>query len=502
TQTFSAAPTFASPSSKAGKWTQAPQTFAMPDRFVIILHHRNAQGNLVREMFPCEPIQGPLQVGPDPDDNIGFQDRGSELDFPAGMKWMADFDEAVEKGMAVRIPLTETFKFESLIALGLDLDAVPTDKTAKVQELLDQHRYTRGLSIIPHGTPTNNTDESDAGYLEKSGSVDELFKAERENLLYQDTDNVLARKDGQWLAEALGLDGEMIGHLMHADGQDIVESLHMNRAMWPGTLRFYLENMMYPTLDEDSVNNTGAFFARFVSGRGMVPSIRVGDQPYSILTTSNFEEWNIPAIGHDFQVGLVVFFLKEMYNSWKRLSENVTSIGFENITETDEALLEVMGLNASSVAFHQRFFGDEDFLKNLENAAGEQPNNQTPDGGSVVDNLQSLGHTMPGVSAIMKMFALEQDRLLNGPLVDGVPVSELSAVEVMDGKTSNYLEWLAEANYEMLQAEDYSILSDQSPDEAAAPDRPRAMLYLMLRHALLLEYANAGFLGWLAGTNS
>ncbi|HHG85130.1 MAG TPA: hypothetical protein ENJ82_10335, partial [Bacteroidetes bacterium] len=404
--TFSGPPVIDMQADKDGAWTQAPQTFAMPDRFVIILHRRNTAHDLQRSFHVCEPILGPLQVGPDPLGEDGFKDDviEGELDFPDGMKWMADFEEAERVGMALRIRFgpEDSQKIENLVALGLNLQDSAADALEKVKELFENHRYTNGLSIIPQGTPTNNTAESGAGYQEDALGIDAMFEAERGALRYQDTEDPLLRKDGQWLADALGLDREQIGHLPHSDGTDIAETLNMNTALWPTTLRFYLENMMYPSLDEDTLNQTGAFFSRYVSGRGHIPAIRIGDQPYGILATSNFKAWSYSDLQHEFHQGMIIFFLKGMHSAWSNLVNNIPSLATGNVTEADEELLSVIGLHASSIEFHQRFLAGEDFLENLKSAANVGDTAvQGPENGSSQTQLTDGGHVFPAISSIL-----------------------------------------------------------------------------------------------------
>ena len=62
----------------------------------------------------------------------------------------------------------------------------------------------------------------------------------------------------------------------------------MNAALWPATWGYHLGTMLNPILDTASLDATRAFFLRYVSGRGPLPAIRVGRQPYGVLVTTAF----------------------------------------------------------------------------------------------------------------------------------------------------------------------------------------------------------------------
>src|SRR5688500_10182965 len=59
-----------------------------------------------------------------------------------------------------------------------------------------------------------------------------------------------------------------------------------------------MEQMLEPVFSEETVLDTRAFFNRFVIGRGTLPSIRIGRQPYGILPAtvwSRMEWWTHPS---------------------------------------------------------------------------------------------------------------------------------------------------------------------------------------------------------------
>ena len=71
---------------------------------------------------------------------------------------------------------------------------------------------------------------------------------------------------------------------VHAGGgQDQSQARAMQRALWPATLGYWMDKMMTPVFGDDAVEATRDFFTRYVSGRGALPALRIGGQPYGVL---------------------------------------------------------------------------------------------------------------------------------------------------------------------------------------------------------------------------
>jgi hypothetical protein len=150
---------------KAHAWSQAQKVNVMPDRFVLMAY---SGGHVALEIMG-QPIPSPLVVGPDPSaaPEEQLKQEDGEISFPEDMSWMVDFERAVEAGMGFRINLTEaqaSTGFDRLIALGIRLSADERAGKALLEELFQHHRNGRnGLSLVPQGTPTNNTESAGSG---------------------------------------------------------------------------------------------------------------------------------------------------------------------------------------------------------------------------------------------------------------------------------------------------------------------------------------------------
>ena len=127
--------------------------------------------------WASEPVATPLTATPalvelpEGADARGFLDA-------QGLGWMHDLAAAEAAGMVIRIPLSASRSrpsrgYDRLVVIGA---ALGTGHDAALQDLFDAHRYTRGLELLPPGTPTNVTADSPDGV----GTLDvgALFDAE------------------------------------------------------------------------------------------------------------------------------------------------------------------------------------------------------------------------------------------------------------------------------------------------------------------------------------
>ena len=81
-------------------------------------------------------------------------------------------------GLGFRVDLTpqqHAQGFRRLMVLGVKLSANAAAGRAALEQLLRDHQFgDAGLSLLPQGTPTNNTDEGGSGHAETE-DADEAF---------------------------------------------------------------------------------------------------------------------------------------------------------------------------------------------------------------------------------------------------------------------------------------------------------------------------------------
>ncbi len=444
-------------------WTQAPRVNVFPDRLVLMGYVNNVQ--VLEETG--EPIPSPLIVGPDPSATQQNQIRqiDDELAVSDDMRWMVEFDEAVKQGMGFRVALSKQDwqrGLDRLFVLGVRLSADEGESQQLLETLFQHHHHTRnGLSLLPQGTPTNNTDDQGAGFTH-ADDADESFDDNFQHApLFTDTPDWFRKRDGQWLAEWLGIDPEIFRKVRHGGGTDQCEARAMNVALWPATMGYMLDTLMQPLFSDATVTSTRWFFTHFVSGRGAIPAVRIGHQPYGILPTTAFSRmaWlgdeaapeiiGLPeSIQHRYVVWRIHNLLRTMAADWAAMSNTVSHVGAPS--DPHQTLLDILGLHASSVEFHQRYANGLPYFYNWFNLDGFGPNLlQTLQNSGLLksgsDLLRHLGYFGQDEPDILEKFFFSSQNLLKGPLIDDRPLSETAPIRDYTGDGRNYMQWLLDA---------------------------------------------------------
>ncbi|MFF2661612.1 hypothetical protein ACFVUH_30145 [Kitasatospora sp. NPDC058032] len=472
-------------------WTRAPQARLLPDRFTVTGYVGAAQVFSVTGA----PVPATLDVGPDPGsaEKPKVNEQTGELFVPTALRWLTDFDAAVGVGMAVRVPLQDSFRggVERLVVLGLRVNSTADQTAGDLADLLTrQLRSQAGFSLLPQGTPTNNSEEKPAGQDPRAVSAAVLRSASAP-VAAAAADDWTTRTDGRWFAELLGIDPAVMTGVAGADGTDQREARAANLALWPATWGSYLQTMLYPAVPDPAVSDTRDFFVRHVSGRGPIPAVRIGRQPYGILPTTVFSRLTWPqAATHRRALGAL---LSAAADDWRNATAQVSYLGKHTrpgapAADPHQLLLDILALHPTSAEYHQRYAQSVEDIYNRENLGSNGP--------QVLPALDRLGMPQPILAllhrlappgqpavdpAIVRRLFTEEQYPLLGPLVDDQPLSESRTVRsyVPDGR--NYLQWLADNAARDLEA--------VRLEKGFTDDRPpAAVLYLLLRHAVLLGW--------------
>lgn len=481
---------------RRSSWSSAPRIELLPERFVLTAY----AGGAVALEHIGGAIATPLAAGPDPHAPATEQLRpdGDMLHIPEPLRWMFDFDAALAAGMAMRIDLSAAQAasgFDRIVVIGVRLASDAARGRADLEHLIENHLHSRrGLSIVSQGTPTNNTEKAGAGARFGDDPEAGFDAFVRGRPLYTVQADPLQRRDGQWLADLLGLSHGLAQRIPNAEGQDQIDARAMHLALWPGTLGYMMRTMMQPVFAHADIDATRQFLSRYAIGRGWIPALRVGDQPYGVLPCTDFSRigwFDSPR----FEAKATSTYLRRLYallgrmeGDWASLVGRVSFVGMGG-RDPHQVLLDVLGLHPASVEYHpltahsktQHFH-----LLALANYPLALSFLATLDAASA-DPMQLLrdfgysGETRP--DALDKMFSARQPRL-DGPVVDEPPVSETALLtKVATG--ANYIEWLVKA-----AETDLDILQEERGFDAEK--KPRALLYLLLRHAMQLSYHLVG----------
>ena len=487
---------------KNDTWTRAPRTHVLPDRFVLLLYTNNATPP--REVVG-NVIPDTLFLGPDPlDVEQAFTNKDGAIAFGTAFDWMSDFDKAVSLGMGFRISLSDVEAragFTKILALGVFLSADETESAHLLEELIDNHQFgPKGFSLVRQGTPTNNTERDGTGYSDNDPYNDLAFFTATDPPAFDpsDPDPKKSRTDGRILADALGIDYGPLQTVQRANQLDIFEALTMNTALFPSTLGYWLRNWTAPAVSTETARMTRLFFNSFVTGRGPLPSIRVGNQPYGVLLTSDFSRWKYPEARRPnfgiFEFGDPIGFLKDLQTIltnlekiWTSLVDELLFVGKPN-TDSADVLMNILGLQPTSAEFVQRVGYSEEYLRNLisfkDNGRyeGELVRLMLIVAFAARPFLNELGvNRDTNTINAMKCFHViwqHYTTLLNvANLVENKPLSEV------DKLTVNYIDLLANTS------ETQKIINQNF----GVTPLPSALLYLMLRNAILLQMHDGSF---------
>lgn len=493
---------------QAGVWT-------LPERLVFLCQGKEFIGNVIPDG---------LEAGFDPSlPGAGFsrpEGDSGEFEAPPEMAWQFDFDTAVTVGMAIRIPLDQVGnprRIDRLVVLGVRMGNDERASADLLARLIADHQHTEGFELVPQGTPSNVTQEGEARPSVDADTLDTVlgpegaYTADVSRLLHSD------EPDGLRLARALGLDPEVLRHVPFAGTRDGAEAIAMKRALWAGTLGYNAQQLLSPLFEDGSplrVNNhigertlltTRFFFTTFVFGRGPLPAVRVGAQPYGILPvsadmlgplTNGFATW-----GEDFVdafTGALHGKLQILARVWQDLARTqAASIG-------KGQLAEVLSLQASSVEYRiSRLVGTE-YLANYVNFKNETTGKAEMEklatllqqrwqafnalcpgligGQPFLSSLTFMGGVWRRILADVTRFDRVLSTPLPGDLIDNLPLSESRSIA---GGYPNYIGWLSERNLLEVRR------GLTRPGADGKPEPVTALLYQMLRHSHLYEHVFA-----------
>ena len=343
----------------ASSWTQQACALTLPDSFTIILEN----GSEKREVTG-QPVQWPLALmfNPEEEDPDNFSRQGEKLKMPEDIRWITDFKAAEAAGMAVRIPLTAAeweAGFEKLTVLGVRLTADETEGQRLVEELFLNHQFRPdGMELMPQGTPTNHFDDEESGTLASEISRAALYLPAALQLLAEPVFPAFAKMDGQWLTDALGVQPHIFEWLPNASNTDIAEALTMNEALWPATFGYYLGRFLFPAVLPEDESKVREFFTRYVAGRGLLPVLRVGRQPYGIIPATDWSKWTYPWAEEEVRFEKRLWFdvLKGLNGHWTDLAKKVKRVDdLENANNFTESFMNITGLHGVSGEFLYRY---------------------------------------------------------------------------------------------------------------------------------------------------
>lgn len=296
---------------------QAATAVLLPDSWVVI-------GELDGQQVFAEHVTratADLQVGPSRDQGRdAFDPDDPHLLHPDdGLRWATDFDAAVAIGMAAVIDLATvqqvqagqqsaaaTRGLDSLIVVGArapDAERTPEKEADAFAGLLSAHARTDKVALVAQGTPTNNLTDQPSGWT-STGDVyagyEQVVDPQGAPAAFSEVSALRGgASDGATLEAALGLPAAITAAWDGAARREQWLARNMALALFPATIGEVVGTLGRPGSLNGIINQTAVDryldqldtvmpFVRehvgaFVRGRGPVPALRIGRQPYGVL---------------------------------------------------------------------------------------------------------------------------------------------------------------------------------------------------------------------------
>src|SRR3954463_13081822 len=311
----------------ADRHQQAATAALLPDSWVVV-------GFLDGQQVLLEHVTraaADLQVGPSRDQG---QDAFDPDDPPLlhpddGLRWATDFDAAVAIGMATVIDLATVQEVQAgaqsaVSRRGVDrlvvVGARPPDAAGRTPDieaeafagLLSAHSRTDKVGFVAQGAPTNNLTDQPSGWT-STGDVyagyDQVVNPQAAPAPFSEVSALRGgAPDGTTFEAALGLPAGVTAGWDGASRREQWLARNMALALFPATIGEVVGTLGRPgsingiikqaavarSLDQlDTVmpfvrEHVGAF----VRGRGPVPTLRIGRQPYGVLPILPATQWN------------------------------------------------------------------------------------------------------------------------------------------------------------------------------------------------------------------
>jgi hypothetical protein len=412
----------------------ASQATALPTRFLV----SGFAGTQRVFNQAGQPTPDTVSVGPHGD--------------PNAIAWQTDFKAAEAIGLAIRVPITRAVatKLTRIYVYGVREAAASSTSPTALADLLQRHIRGDGASLMPPGTPTNNTTDDPAPTPPLASDK-----------------TPISGTDGFRIAQALGVDAGIFAGIGGSDAvtDSLVTSMHL--ALWPATVEYFLKQVMAPVVDSTTAVRLQSQFQSYVRPAGPFPSLRLGSQPYGILPVTSSANW-MTAAG---TVDPVMKGLHTLASQWLTASAHAPRVG-----ATSDAGSDVISVLSQSPV-SRRWTGrvTESHLVAGRDFVGADAAKYT----ATVTNLQKQKRdaelTPLGITAtpLALDFIFRGSTFdINAPLVAPVDADRAAPLP------ANYLAAMATATADALNKETITGAS------------PHTLLYMFLRHSTLLLLAN------------
>lgn len=266
------------------------------------------------------PIPQDLAFSPDLAPEI--QPTG-DLALDPAVAWMVDFEEALNNGMALEIPLPSAAQdaIDELFVVGVRTQGFEKDRkplppahgSRLFEKLLEAHNYDWGGGFVPAGTATNNTNSVRTDWAFNKPDLEALRMRELEGTeaalslpdIDDDGDRALRPIEGlaastghdtnfDQAMRAFGLDeSTVLRRFEHRQGHERAAARAMNRLLWPVTVGEMLSDLLGGPGDRnvvppDATEFMEQWFCEELTGGNPLPALRSAATTYGLLPIESF----------------------------------------------------------------------------------------------------------------------------------------------------------------------------------------------------------------------
>lgn len=393
----------------------------LPDRFVFYLYKRGATTPTYKK-------------------NGSVIDREKLVVLGEGDEWLQDFNVAISLGMGIKITIDpDDDKFDKLIVSGFKYDIDPLAPTKGLTDLFENHQYTNGISFLPYGTPTNNTETVRSGHssreeFEAANSYDYAVKGLDMEI---DSLGVLASDihfstAGEYLSNGLGFQSDYFKNLQNADQTPNMLNEVFQKASWFALGAQPLSMLFGNQIGSETHEALWKHYSKYVKSRGLYDAIKVGNQPYGILPVMNLRNVLLPENSDILQsaelydkMRIVLAHLMERWLLMTKSDPTRTLNEIPRLTGNDsyEKILQILSMQEASSSYQIRAMEYQYFRKELY----ETLNERDPNFASILDFLSTrlnYDNTEENISSLTDLLNIDNqelsatiDQLLRAPIL-------------------------------------------------------------------------------------
>lgn len=253
-----------------------PELAALPERWIAIGYTLAGLGFFA----VSKPVKGPLSTA------VAGQDEAGPGDAVSGDgKWMIDYATALDRGMAISVPLPASVvaagEITTLVVFGVDGRLTPQDAGKEINSLFSNQERRVGVGFVPQGVATNNTRGEPTEWTHTDTDLDGLL----DRLFHErsaDRETAVAR-----MQELVGT-GEIaaLARAPHATTKEHGLRQAMNTVLFEAAIGRFVRDLLPPNgteVDAKALANARDWFVNHVTAGAPVATLRIGAQPYGFL---------------------------------------------------------------------------------------------------------------------------------------------------------------------------------------------------------------------------